>query len=514
MLARVWSLGLSGIDGYPVHIEADVAGGLPAVDIVGLPDAAVKESKERVRTALRNAGYEFPPGRVTINLAPADVRKEGPIYDLPIALGILTACGHLPQELLEGMAFLGELSLNGEVRGVRGALPMVLAAREAGRNAVALPEANARECACVEGIDILPVRGLRELVLALRRPERPYQPREPWAMTGTLPEDADHDLARIRGQYGAKRALEVAAAGSHNILFIGPPGSGKSMLARTLPTILPSLTFEEALEVTKLYSVSGETERVREGLIRRRQVRAPHHTSTTVAMAGGGTPVRPGDMSLAHCGVLFLDELPEFNRNTLEALRQPLEDGHITIARAAGSATFPARFMLVAAMNPCPCGYYGSTVRQCRCSRSQIASYLGRISGPLLDRFDLQLEVGAVEYGQLVGKAAGEPSSAVRERIVHARDRQTARYHGSRYPVNAAIGPKEVEEHCTLDAAGHALLEQAFRAYGWSARAYTRILKVARTIADLDDADAIADRHLAEAIQYRVLDRKYWGREG
>jgi magnesium chelatase family protein len=511
MIARVLSMGLTGIDGYPVTVEVDYTDGMPFFEIVGLPDAAVKESRERVFSALRNSGFHFEMQRIILNMAPADVRKEGPIYDLPIALGLLAAMGSLRPRSLEGMMFLGELSLTGEVRPVRGALPMVLAAREAGMRRAALPWDNAAEGACVEGMDILAVKTLRELVTLLNSSSGNlrYVPHERWSAEGGGPESDMDDISRIKGQYGAKRALEVAAAGGHNLLMIGPPGSGKSMMARTIPTILPDLTFEEAIEVTKVYSISGELER--NAVIRKRPVRSPHHTATTVSLAGGGNPVHPGDISMAHCGVLFMDEFPEFNRNALEVLRQPLEDGKITIARATGSYRFPARFMLVAAMNPCPCGYFGSKARECRCTQQQITNYLSRISGPLLDRMDIQVEVGAVEYSQLTGTATGEPSSAVRARVNAARKLQEERLRGQGMLVNAGMGPKQLEEYCALDAAGHAMMEKAFKAYGLSARAFTRILKVARTIADLSGAEGIGDKHLAEAIQYRVLDRKYWG---
>ena len=377
MTSRVLSMGLLGIDGYPVTVEVDITEGLPFFEIVGLPDAAVKESRERVFSALRNSGFHFEMQRTILNMAPADVRKEGPIYDLPIALGLLAALGRLRPKSLEGTMFLGELSLTGEVRGVRGALPMVLAAREAGIGRAALPADNAAEGTCVEGVDVLAVKTLKELVTLLNSSSGnlPFLKHEYWSADGDAQESDADDICRIKGQYGAKRALEVAAAGAHNMLMIGPPGSGKSMMARTIPTILPDLTFEEAIEVTKIYSVSGELER--NSVLSKRPVRSPHHTATTVSLAGGGNPVHPGDISMAHCGVLFMDELPEFNRNALEVLRQPLEDGKITIARATGSYKFPARFMLVAAMNPCPCGYFGSKVRECRCSQQQIANYLG-----------------------------------------------------------------------------------------------------------------------------------------
>jgi magnesium chelatase family protein len=513
MLSKVLSMGLLGIDGYLVTVETDISFGMPCFEVVGLPDAAVKESRERVHSAIRNSDLEFPTIRTVVNMAPADVRKEGPIYDLPIALGILAAEGLVRVKSLEGMVVLGELSLNGEVRGIRGALPMLLAARDLGIRRAALPHENAAEGACVEGMDVLSVHTLRELVQLLNNPtSMKFLPQTRWSADEGDPEMDVDDISRIKGQYGAKRALEVAAAGSHNLLMIGPPGSGKSMMARTIPTIMPDLTFEEAIEVTKLYSVCGELDRS-SGIVRKRQVRAPHHTASTVSLAGGGSPVHPGDISMAHCGVLFMDELPEFNRSTLEVLRQPLEDGRITVARASGSYQFPARFMLVAAMNPCPCGYFGSKMRECRCTQQQITNYLSRISGPLLDRMDIQVEVGAVEYADLAGKAAGEPSASVRARVNAARKMQEARFAGQGMLTNAGMGPRQLEEYCKLNEAGHEMMEKTFKAYGLSARAYTRILKVARTIADLAGAEEIGGAHLAEAIQYRVLDKKYWGHE-
>ena len=493
-------------------MEVHTASGLPALSIVGLPEMAVRESKDRVRGAVVNGHFQFPAGRVTINLAPADLPKEGGRFDLPIALGILGASSQVRTERLAQHEFVGELALTGALRPVSAVLPAALAARDAGR-ALVLPRANAEEAALVSGLAILPADHLLEVCDHLNG-QTPLAPFDAPDMRRRRP--AYDDLADVRGQEHAKRALEIAAAGAHSLLFIGPPGTGKSMLANRLPGILPELSEDEALQAAAIRSVSGR-EPLDPARWRERPFRAPHHTASGVALVGGGSNPRPGEISLAHLGVLFLDELPEFDRRVLEVLREPLESGHIHISRAARQAEFPARFQLVAAMNPCPCGYLGDENGRCRCTAEQVARYRSRISGPLLDRIDMQVEVprlpaerlaaGPSGPGALNGEPAGEPSSAVRARVETARARQQARA----AKPNAALGPPEIERDCKLDAAGRTLLTQVLQRLGLSARAYHRILKVARTIADLADSDAVATTHLSEAVGYRRLDRGFPG---
>lgn len=506
MIAKVNSFTIWGIEGYPVDIQVDISKGLPGISIVGLPDQAVKESKDRLKPAIKNSGYEFPQGKIVVNLSPADLRKEGPYFDLPIAIGILTASNIIPQSRVDEFFFVGELSLNGEVRKVNGILPMVLKLKEMGKRKFIVPYENSLEAGIIKDVDTYPVKDLNECIEFLNGKREIKSVKVEIEEVFKNRNNYDVDFSEVKGQRYVKRAIEVAVSGGHNILMIGSPGAGKTMIARRIPTILPSLTIEEALEITKIHSVSGI---LKGAIVTERPFRSPHHTISDIALIGGGAVPKPGEVSLAHNGVLFLDELAEFHRDVLEALRQPLEDGKVNISRAKGRLEFPSRFLLVAATNPCPCGWYGDSQRECHCTLSQILKYRKKLSGPLLDRIDIHIEVTSLPGNVLFEEKVEEPSEKIRERVERAREIQKERFKNEGIYFNAHMNSSQIKKYCILSDEAKNLLKNAIESLKISARAYDKIRKVARTIADLDNSEKILPHHISEAIQYRCLDREF-----